>query len=240
MICSILDLDLDIDIRACTMPFSAEQKKIFDEAYAKALSCNEDNQKILQLGKLMIKLLLDNDEAVIKQMDAKSVVPHMDNRGGSRMQAQKVYAKGKKILSVGFCPDLCDETEAICFGIFTPVGNESVMNFLEYSQANPAFANYKMENVEGLSVGCGHLNQFVAAVKDGRPVPEGFKSCEALVGLGGAQMTGRMDKDHIIKKDSEFYGGGLAKVLDAGLKWTYIRPHVEPSYPKLPFLLQKS
>ena len=84
------------------------------------------------------------------------------------------------------------------------------------------------------------MNQFVAAVKDGRPVPEGFKSCEALVGLGGAQMTGRMDKDHIIKKDSEFYGGGLAKVLDAGLKWTYIRPHVEPSYPKLPFLLQKA
>ena len=49
-----------------------------------------------------------------------------------------------------------------------------------------------------------------------------------------------LDKARIIKKDLEFYGGDFGDVLNGGLKWTYIRPHVEALYPKLPFLLQKA
>ena len=219
------------------MPFSKEQKTIFDEAYAKAMACSEDNQKIVQIGKLMIKILLDSGEAVIKQMDSKSVVPHVDNRGGSRMQTQKIYAKDEKILSAGFCLILCDEKKAICFGV-DPNRRASVMKFLQYSQDDPSFANFLMKNVEGLSVGCGHLNQFVAAIKDQRPVPLSFQHSDTLVGPKTSGIT--LDKAHIIKKDLEFYGGDFGDVLNGGLKWTYIRPHVEALYPKLPFLLQKA
>jgi hypothetical protein len=193
--------------------------------------CSENKQKIVQIGKLMIKILLDSGEAVIKQMDSKSVVPHVDNRGGSRMQTQKIYATGEKMLSVGFCLDLGDEKKAICFGV-DPNRRASVMNFLGYSQDDPSSAMFLMENVEGLSVGCGHFNQFVAAIKDQRPVPPSFRKSDMLIGLKASGIT--LDKAHIIKKDLLFYGGALTDVLDGGLKWTYIRPHVEALYPKLP------
>ena len=223
---------------ATAMPFNDEQRRVFDTAYEKATTVG-DNAKLVQLGDLMIKLLVDAGEAQLKYVHCKSIVPHRLNRSGANMQVRKIYTKGSKIMAVGFSLVKCGPERAVAFQV-EPSDSRSVNKFNGYASRDKSFAKFESHLVEAASVGCGHLNQFLACIVDECVVPSGFESdtnivCAQHKGVNAGE-TARMDRHDLLKRD----GGQLADVLERGLKWTVIGSRIEQQYPKLPDVLQRS
>ena len=136
--------------------------------------------KIVQLTDLMLKLLIEAGEAIVKHVPCKSVVVHRANRGETSMQPRNIYRKGAKILGVGFSLSKCDHTRAVAFQV-NQSSDAMTKKFLEYSSHSPYFAKFDPVSVECGGVGCGHLNQFLACIHDGAAVPAEFHSDKDLV-----------------------------------------------------------
>ena len=94
-------------------------------------------------------------------------------------------------------------------------------------------ATFDSTSVEACSVGCGHLNQFLAAIVEECEVPNEFHGNTDLFKAPGGT---KLDK-HLLCKSQ---GAELASTLDNGLKWTYIPYKFEQLYPKLPDVIQKA
>ena len=214
------------------MPFTDQQALLFD-SYYKKLETLADHSKIVQVTDLMLNLLVEGGEAEIKYIHVKNMAVHRDNRGGSFMQPTKVYMKGSKILGVGFSLRKCDHTRAVAFQK-DPHNKRWLEKFLKTTSSTPFLANFDAATIEGGSVGCGHLNQFLAATVDQCEVPPQFRNNEDLFGKGGSGM--HLDSGDIVKRD----GNDLGKTLEIGLKWTFIHSNIEQKYPKLPGFLQKA
>ena len=76
------------------------------------------------------------------------------------------------------------------------------------------------------SVGCGHLNQFLAAI-----------SCDATTTEQSLQVPNKQIIDsHRIKSANR----DLACAVEEGLEWTIIKHQVENRYPELPELIQRA
>ena len=93
------------------------------------------------------------------------------------------------------------------------------------TEKSPHFATFDVRQVEIASVGCSHLNQFLAAIIDEVQVPPEFHNDIDLFGAAGGK---RLDKLAITKRD----GNELAGVLDLGLKWTTTRKQTETNIQK--------
>ena len=156
------------------MGFTVEQSAKFEALY-RAVTNVEDNTKLVQMVDELIKLMIDNGEAQVKNISVSRVVPHAANRAGSLMEAHKVYKKGAKIMAVGFSLARCDHRRAVAFQA-KPGDTSGIMNFVKHANRSPSFANFNAEDVEACSVGCGHLNQFLAAIEHESVVPSGFKN----------------------------------------------------------------
>ena len=213
------------------MGFTAEQKAKFEVLY-KAVTSVADDTKLVQMVDNIMDLLLAAGEAQIKNVDVSRVVPHSANRGGALMEAHKVYTKGSKILSVGFSLNRCDTKRAVAFQS-KPGDSRDIMKFVDHANRSEHFANFNAEDVEACSVGCGHLNQFLAAIKHECVVPSAF---ENDVGFFDNRGGKKLDK-HLLCKSQ---GKQLSTTLDIGLKWTFIPFKFEQQYPLLPNIIQKS
>ena len=224
--------DCRFSLLSRTMVFTPSAKAQFNEVYNKACGLKENDKNIVQHVDVMIKLLSDHVEAVVKFVHPKSVAVHNDNRGGGRMQSTKVYKKGSKILDVGVSLSKCDPTRAVAFSI-NPHKPESLKKFIEYTNNDKHMATFDPSAIEAMSVGCGHWNQFLCAIIDECEVPAEFAKNDALVGKSGGT---KLDKDHILKQDGKDLGG----LINNGLRWTVIRWSVEVEFPKLPFIIQKA
>ena len=139
------------------------------------------------------------------------------------MQEKKMYQKGAKILGVGFSLTKCDPTRAVAFQLH-PLSTHTLDKFMAVTSTSPVLANFDPQLIECASVGCGHLNQFLAAVHDELVVPEEFKNNEDLMGKGGGH---KLDKLNIIKRD----GKDLGMVLERGLEWTVVNYRIEVKFP---------
>ena len=215
------------------MPFTSEQRATFDDAYRKGVSVTEES-KLVGITDFMIKVLLESGEAVEREMLCTTIVPHNSNRGGADMQASKMFEKTAKILGVGFSFKKCDPSRAICFQKKPGMASK----FVKMANASPHFATFEEHKVEGESVGCGHLNQGLAAIVQEILVPPDFENHMDLFGPTGGKRLNRHDicqRDHHATK-----GKSLAQALDRGLTWTYIYSHIADEYPGLPNLFQKA
>jgi hypothetical protein len=216
------------------MPFTRSQKVEFDGAYEQ-LTKSSDESKLVGTMDFMIKMLIDAGEAVVRDMHCMTVVPHKANRGGARMRYDKCYEKGAKILGVGFSFQKCDPSRAVCF---QKKHDADVTNFIAMANASPHFANFEPHKVEGMSVGCGHLNQFLCDVHQELEVPPEFVNDKDLFGNSGGR---KLNKHDICQRDAiASKGQSLSNALSAGLKWTCIYSHIVDTYPMLPNLFQKS
>ena len=213
------------------MGFTVEQSAKFEALY-RAVTNVEDNTKLVQMVDDLIKLMIDNGEAQVKNISVSRVVPHAANRAGSLMEAHKVYKKGAKIMAVGFSLARCDHRRAVAFQA-KPGDTSGIMNFVKHANRSPSFANFNAEDVEACSVGCGHLNQFLAAIEHESVVPPGFENHNDLFGNRGGK---KLDKHFLCKSQ----GQQLETTLDIGLKWTFIPFKFEKDYPKLPHVIQKA
>ena len=213
------------------MGFTTEQAALFQQLYAEVTAAT-DQTKLVQLVDRMLDLLVDSGEAVVKNVGVSRVVPHKDNRGGAMMEAHKVYAKGAKIMNVGFSLGRCDPKRAVAFQV-KPGDDRDVKKFVELANQSPNFATFDSEAVEACSVGCGHLNQFLAAIVAECEVPSEFVDHPDLF---GAQRGSKLDKHYLCK----IQGKELQSTVDIGLKWTFIPYKFEKNFPKLPHVIQKA
>ena len=165
------------------MGFTPEQKATFDGLYEKLLTASED-LKLVRIVDQMLELLVVAGEAQIKYIGVARVVPHIDNRSGSLMEVRKVYTKGSKILAVGFSLARCDPKRAVAFQA-KPGGDPGVEQFVEYARQSQHLATFEASAVEACSVGCGHLNQFLAAVRAECEVPAEFIDHPDIFGPAG-------------------------------------------------------
>ena len=144
------------------MVFTADQSAKFGALYWEAAAVKDD-LKIVRLVDSMLDLLVASSEAQVKNIGVARVVPHKANRAGSLMEVRKVYSKGRKIMGVGFSMTRCDPKRAVAFQV-KPGDDRDVKSFVEYANESPYLATFDSASVEACSVGCGHLNQFLAAV----------------------------------------------------------------------------
>ena len=213
------------------MVFTADQSATFERLYQEAAAVRDD-LKIVKLVDSMLDLLVGSGEAQVKPIGVARVVPHKANRAGSLMEVRKVYSKGRKIMSVGFSMTRCDPKRAVAFQV-KPGDDRDVKSFVGYANESPYLATFDSAAVEACSVGCGHLNQFLAAVAQECEVPLEFQTATELVGTQGGT---KLDKHFLCKTQ----GTQFAEALENGLKWTFIPYKFEELYPRLPHFIQKA
>ena len=211
----------DCRLPKTAMPFNTDQQAEFDMMYNRLCATNEDS-KLVQVTDSVLAMMVRCGEAVVKPIHCKRVVPHTKNRSSTLMSETKVFGKGSKILGVGFSLPKCGPTRAVCFG---PLNTGSVREFVDYANKSPHFANFEATMIEGCSVGCSHLNQFVADIHDEVMLPIEFRSDKDLI---GGSIPDHLDRHHIPGQ------------LDVGLKWTWIPPSFEARYPKVTEFFTKS
>ena len=164
------------------MGFTLEEQSTFEKLYLEAAV--KDDMKIARLVDTMLELLVSSGEAQVKHVAVTRVVPHKANRSGSLMEVGKVYSKGSKIMGVGFSLARCDHKRAIAFQV-QPGDDRDVKAFVDYANDSPHLATLDSASVEACSVGCGHLNQFLAAVFTECEVPKDFHGHSDLFGAQG-------------------------------------------------------
>ena len=180
----------------------------------------------------MLGLLVGSGEAQIKHVGATHVTPHKSNRSGALMEVRKVYTKGCKILGVGFSLARCDPKRAVAFQA-KPGDDCGVRRFVDYANQTPHLASFEPSQVEACSVGCGHLNQFLALVRAEVEVPPEYHNNTDLFGTTGGT---KVDRHSLCKSQDPEFG----TALEQGLKWTFIPYKFEEQYPKLPHFFQKA
>ncbi len=205
-----------------TMPLQGASKKRFDELYDTALQCKSDT-KIVSMMDEMVPILMDANEAYEMDVPPERMGVHPSNRGGKLVVHTKVHSKGSKVVNVGFSPKLCGPDKAMAFED-NPLKPTIADTTIELTSSDERFADFDHSSIVGGSVGCSHLNQFLACVNCEVP------TAEASLCKHGEK---RMSKAILTGKDKH-----LKHALEKGLKWTIVRFKIEEQYPRLPWIFQ--
>ena len=94
--------------------FSKEERLRFEGHYVKAQIAGDDD-RLVQLVDLMLKMMPKAGHAKEKWVHPKSMGVHPSNRGGALMQVAKMYRKGAKSIKVGVSLSRCGPSQAIAF-----------------------------------------------------------------------------------------------------------------------------
>ena len=209
-----------------TMAFSwsnAEKQQQFDQLYSAATDAKETGQLVGVVYE-MLDILKDSGYAYIEDMHPLHMGIHPANRSGKKMVAVTFQKKGFKIKKSGFTFKLCGPDKAVAFED-DPVTHNCELHTV-WVAGSEEFGNYKPGTVRAGSVGCSHLNQWLAAVVSGAKskYPE---LCDQNSDRFSTRLLGAANKQ-------------LAAALANGLKWTVIKSCIERMYPQLPSILQRA
>ena len=204
------------------MPFTKNQETAFATRYNSCLSCKDTTQLVSMIYSL-IEQLHAADEAYIVRLPPHHMGIHPKNRSGKKMIDKTMQKKGRTIHAVGFTFKLCGPSKAVAFEEH-PQSRYCETHTLQ-TTGSELFANYKSGNIRGGSVGCGHLNQWLAAVRDGAESPY-EQLCES--------KSTRISKQRVTANNPD-----LADAVENGLTWTMIKWTIEMKYPELPTLIQR-
>ena len=205
------------------MPFTSDARRLFDDMYARACQLKDDD-KLVTLMYHMLKLLREGQLGFDVQIPPKQMGIHPSNRSGKKMVASTMQKKGYKIKNVGFANALCGTDRAIAFEV-NPMNNHIEEHTIATTSSSPLFASYEKGLIRGGSCGCGHLNQFLAAVNDGAET-----RCTDLCDPGETKFSSRI----VAKGNVDF-----EKAIQSGIVWFMIKWEVERDYPKLPSIVQR-
>lgn len=205
------------------MPFTSTQKAAFDEYYAKACDLKDDN-KLVHLMYCMLKLLREAALGYETVVQPKQMGIHPQNRSGKKMTSTTMQKKGHKIVKVGFSPLLCATDKAIAFEV-NPLSSHIEDHTIATTIVSSQFAQYQKGVIRGGSCGCGHLNQFLAAVGDGAET-----HFSDLCDAGDNHLASR-----IVAKGNV----DLGQAIGNGIDWFMIKWDVERDYPELPGIIQR-
>ena len=203
--------------------FTAEQKAVFDTLYGQACKLHEGDQ-LVTLTFQMLDMLRSVGWSYQARLHSKHVGIHGSNRGGKRMAHASCHRKGHKILRVGFRLQLCGPDRAICFEN-NPHLNDVVDHTMSLT-ASEYFGNYVPSHIRTGSVGCSHLNQWLAAIHDGAKTPYAVDMSDP--------GSDRISKSRVIGNNEN-----LRTAVDEGIVWTVVKFAVAVDYPQLPGLIQR-
>ena len=196
-----------------------------DALYKLAVEMKEDKSQLVSIVYRILDSLAAQDMSYVARVPPPNMGIHPDNRAGKKMLGADMASKGAKIVDVGFTFKLCGKDRAIAFEN-SPVTNHCELYTIETTIGNPMFYQYKANTVRAGSVGCGHLNQLLAAT-----------SCDATTTEKTLQVPNKQIIDsHRIKSANR----DLASAVEEGLEWTIIKHQVENRYPELPELIQRA
>jgi hypothetical protein len=204
---------------------SAELKAKFEKLYDTANKMVSDVQ-LVTIWQKMIDLLL------LAQLAYEAMIPclhmgvHPRNRGAKKMNPVTMHRKGSKVMGVGFNIRICNKEKAVAVEN-NPTSNNCEKHTMELTKDSDMFANYVPGTVRAGSLGCSHLNQYLAAGACGAKTP-----FTAHVADEGSSC---MSKSRMMELNDD-----LAKVMETGLTWTVVKWQVEEAYPKLPDIAQRA
>jgi len=184
-----------------------------------------EDAKIVILVFQMLGLLGDAGEAFEAEMNPKQMGIHPKNRNGKKMQHASMHKKGMKFYTVGFRLQLCGSDKAIAFEN-NPTTNDCEQHTINLTSSSNYFASYARGAIRAGSVGCSHLNQWLAAVQDGAQT-----DYETLCEHGKTNICTR----HVVEGNDE-----LERAVFKGLKWLLIKWQIAVEYPELPQLIQRA
>ncbi len=205
------------------MPWSIDAKTTFTRMYNN-LSTSKDKAKLVQGVEVMITLLLGCGLAYMLEIPPKLMGVHPSNRGGKGMVAQACHRKCYKIVTVGFSFTKCTPDRAVGFED-NPVTRIIDIHTQKMCASSKGFADLS-EGVRFGSVGCGHLNQFLAATTDCVETDEA-----GLCEVGSTTIA----RDMLTSKDTQ-----LKLAVTNGLKWTIVKHEVDAEFPLFPSLVAKA
>ena len=205
------------------MPFTPDAKRIFDETYKKACALNSGD-KLVSLMYLMLKLLREAQMGRDTRIQPKQMGIHPKNRSGKKMVPSTMQKKGYKITNVGFAQALCGIDRAIGFEV-NPMSKHIEEHTIATTSASPMFAKYEKGLVVGGSVGCGHLNQWLAAVGDSAE-----STYSDVCDRGETKLSA-----HLVAKDNAEY----ELAIEEGIVWFLIKWEIERDYSELPCVIQR-
>ena len=208
---------------------------MFDAYYAKAISMNDDT-KLVSIFFKMMEILDASGETYICEVHCKHMGIHFKNRGGKKMVAGTMQKKGAKIYKVGFNLNLCGPDRAIAFEV-DATSTEIQDHTISVCSTSTMFANFDSQSIRGGSCGCGHLNQWLAAVFDEATTPYS-ELCEH----GSNNISKRLLIQKSNEKTLEQQGaiGDLERAINNGLRWKMVRAHIGREYPELPTIIQRA
>ena len=207
----------------CIMPFSADQKRIFDEAYSKACKL-QNGDKLVSLMYLMLKIAREANMGRDMQVHPKQMGIHPKNRSGKKMVPTTMQKKGNKITNVGFAKALCGTDRAVAFEV-NPMSKHIEDHTIATTSASKKIGKYSKGMVIGGSCGCGHLNQWLAAVGDGAET-----SYADLCDNGETTIS-----KHLVTKGNVEYDDAIQN----GIVWFMLKWELERDYKELPSITQR-
>ena len=177
-------------------------KKDIDVLYIKGIQMKDDDSQLVAIVYRLLDLMAEASMSYVVHVRPPHMGIHPSNRGGKEMLGADMHKKGSKIVNVGFTFKLCSTDRAIAFEN-SPDTNHCETYTIKSTKGNSMFYQYTPNTVRGGSVGCGHLNQFLAAVR-----------CEATTNEPSLQVPGKtiMDKHRITSGNRD-----LANAVEHGL-----------------------
>jgi hypothetical protein len=133
--------------------------------------------------------------------------------------------KGSKIKHVGYTPALCGTDRAVAFEV-NPMTSHIEQHTIATTSGSNMFAQYDKGVIRGGSCGCGHLNQFLAAVSDGAECTLYPDLCDAGETKYAARIVAKGNKD-------------FEQAIIDGIVWFLIKWEIERDYPELPSIIQR-
>ena len=121
--------------------------------------------------------------------------------------------------------ELCAPDRAIAFEV-NPLSDHIEAHTIAVTTASQLFAVYAKGVLRGGSCGCGHLNQWLAAVRYGAQT-----SYTDLCDQGDTRLNAR-----IVAKGNPDY----EKAIEKGLVWFLFKYQMEEQYPELPAIVQRA
>ena len=204
-----------------------QKKKKFDAMYNGATAMDKSDTQLVTLCYTMLDMLVGVDGAYKAKVNPLHMGIHPRNRGGKKMPDSKVHTKGSKVIKVGFNLKLCGPEKAIGFED-NPKTKHIEKHTMATTAGNQYFAQYPAGSIRAGSVGCSHLNQYLAA------------------GVYGAKTHFPDDKicedgtDVMSKKQMLLINDDIDDAMTGGLTWTIVKWSIEESYPLLPEIFQRA
>jgi len=221
-----IDIDL-IVIVAMSIFADAATKQKFDGLYDRATKMSTNDTQMVTICYDMIDLLKSSDNAYEDRINPLHMGIHPRNRGGKKMPSTKKDQKGSKIVKVGFNMKLCGPEKAIGFENH-PVTKHIEKHTISTTAGNQFFAQYKPGAIRAGSVGCTHLNQYLAgAIYGARTHFPRDDICES-------------GTDVLSKKQMSLLNRDIEDALNHGIVWTIIKWPVEIEYESLPDIFQRA